>query len=73
MANCDVNVLRNEQLQILRFMESGHNVCIFGKAGVEKSTLVEAMKQKLTQRGLKCEISCDVYNGLANNTCTPAN
>ena len=71
MDDSGVIALTNEQLDILRFTESGHNVCIFGRAGVGKSTLVKAIRQKLTERGLKCEIvsssgiSCDLYNGLA--------
>lgn len=29
-----------EQLDIIRLAESGHNICIIGKAGVGKSTVV---------------------------------
>ena len=43
MDDSGVIALTNEQLDILRFTESGHNVCIFGRAGVGKSILVKAI------------------------------
>ena len=63
--------LTNEQLDILKFAESGHNMCIFGKGGVGKSTLVKEIRRQLTKNGMQCQIvcasgiSCDIYNGMA--------
>ena len=56
MDDSDVIALTIEQLDILRSTKNGPNVCIFGRARVGKSTLVKAIRQKLTKRGSKCEI-----------------
>lgn len=63
--------LTSEQLNILNFATTGHNVCIFGKAGVGKTTVVQKIRSKLTEEGKKCQIvcasgiACEEYNGLA--------
>jgi ABC-type cobalamin/Fe3+-siderophores transport system ATPase subunit len=63
--------LTNEQLEILKFAESGHNMCIFGKGGVGKSTLVKEVRWQLTKNGMQCQIVCvsgifcDIYNSMA--------
>jgi ABC-type cobalamin/Fe3+-siderophores transport system ATPase subunit len=44
--------LTNEQLHISKFAESGHNMCIFGKGGVGKSTLVKEIRWQLTKNGM---------------------
>ena len=46
-------------------------MCILGKAGVGKTTVVESIIKSLTAKGLKCQIvcssgiSCDAYHGMA--------
>lgn len=63
--------LTSEQLKVLNFAASGHNVCIFGKGGVGKSTVVHEIMSKLHEKGYKCQIvcasgiACEEYNGLA--------
>jgi hypothetical protein len=63
--------LTSEQLNILDFAKSGHNVCIFGRAGVGKSTVVQEIKASLEKQGKRCQIvcasgiACDTYHGLA--------
>ena len=64
-------VLTCEQLHILKFAQTGHNMCIFGKGGVGKSTLVEEISKQLKKNGIRCQIvcasgiSCDIYNSMA--------
>ena len=64
--------LTEEQVEILRFASSGHNLLITGQAGTGKSTVVNSIRQDCRQRGLKvavvCSsgIACKVYeNGVA--------
>ena len=63
--------LTRDQLHIFSFATSGHNVCIFGRSGVGKSTVVREIRAELGRIGKKCQIvcssgiSCSVYNGLA--------
>ena len=65
--------LTTEQSEIVEFVRIGHNVLITGQAGTEKSTVVNAIRQECTQRGLKVDvvcssgIACQVYeNGVAS-------
>ena len=59
------------QLKILKLAESGHNICVVGKAGVGKSTAVLELTKRLSAKGKKCFIvcasgmACDPYNGAA--------
>lgn len=39
--------LTDEQQAILDLAEKGHNICILGKAGVGKSTIVKEIKRTL--------------------------
>lgn len=63
--------LTEEQDVVVKFASTGHNMCIFGKAGVGKTTVVERIIKSLTAKGLKCQIvcssgiSCDAYHGMA--------
>ena len=63
--------LTDEQQAILDLAEKGHNICILGKAGVGKSTIVREIKRSLSANGIKCEILCSTgiacknYNGVA--------
>ena len=63
--------LTEGQLKVLDLVESGHNVCLVGKAGVGKSTVVLELKKRLSSKGKKCHIvcssgvSCEPYNGVA--------
>ena len=63
--------LTDEQHAILDLAEKGHNICILGKAGVGKSTIVKEIKRALSAIGRKCEIVCSTgiacknYNGVA--------
>ena len=64
--------LTAEQQRVVDAALTGHNVCIFGRAGVGKTTAVERIRKILTSRGKKCQIvcssgiSCDAYDGLAS-------
>ena len=65
--------LTTEQSEIVEFVRIGHNVLITGQAGTGKSTVVNAIRQGCSQRGLKvgvvCSsgIACQVYeNGVAS-------
>ena len=64
--------LTDEQQRAVNAALSGHNVCIFGRAGVGKTTVVETIRKVLTLVGKKCQIvcssgiSCDAYGGLAS-------
>ena len=59
--------LTKEQKEVLDFAKTGHNLCIFGKAGVGKTTAVDSIKKYLTTKGIKYQIicssriSCDAY------------
>ena len=63
--------LTEGQLNVLELVESGHNICLVGKAGVEKSTVVLELKKRLPLKWKKCHIvcssgvSCEPYNGFA--------
>ena len=63
-----ITKLTKEQGDVVKFASTGHNVCIFGKAGVGKTTVVESIIKSLTAKGLKCQIvcstgiSCDAYH-----------
>ena len=63
--------LTKEQQNVIDFVDLGHNACIFGRAGVGKTTVVEEIRRKLTAKGIKGEalsssgISCTAYNGRA--------
>ena len=60
-----------EQRHILKFAQTGHNMCIFGKGGVGKSTLVQEISKQFKKNGMRCQIvsasgiSCDIYNSMA--------
>ena len=43
--------LTKEQKEVLDFAKTGHNLCIFGKAGVGKTTAVDSIKKYLTTKG----------------------
>ena len=64
--------LTDEQQRMVDAALTRHNVCIFGRAGVGKTTVVEKIRKILTSRGKKCQIvcssgiSCDAYDGLAS-------
>ena len=61
--------LTKEQQDVIDFVDLGHNTCIFGRAGVGKTTVVEEIRKKLTAKGIKVEVlsssgtSCIAYNG----------
>ena len=63
--------LTEGQLKVLKLAESGHNICLMGKAGVGKSTVVLELTKRLSSKGKKCHIvsssgvSCEPYNGVA--------
>ena len=42
--------LTKGQLKVLELAESGHNVCVVGKAGVGKSTVVLTNKKTVIER-----------------------
>ncbi|XP_028418058.1 ATP-dependent DNA helicase PIF1-like [Dendronephthya gigantea] len=60
--------LTKEQQDVADLAELGHNVCIFGRAGVGKTTVVEEITKRLTANGIKVQvlsssgISCMAYN-----------
>ena len=62
--------MTEEQDVVVKFAHTGH-MCIFGTAGVGKTTVVERIIKSLTAKGLKCQIvcssgiSCDAYHGMA--------
>ena len=45
--------LTAEQQRAVDAALTGHNVCIFGRAGVGKTTVVERIRKILTSRGKK--------------------
>ena len=45
--------LTKEQKEVVDFAKTGHNLCIFGKAGVGKTTAVDSIKKYLTTKGIK--------------------
>jgi ABC-type branched-subunit amino acid transport system ATPase component len=59
--------LTKEQGDVVKFASTGHNMCLFGKAGVGKTTVVESIIKSMMAKGLKCQIvcstgiSCDAY------------
>ena len=63
--------LIKEQQDVVDFVDLGHNACIFGKAGVGKTTVVEEIRRKLAAKGMNVQvlsssgISCTAYNGRA--------
>lgn len=63
--------LTKEQEEVVNFAGTGHNLCVFGKAGVGKTTVVKEIVKSLTAKGWKCQIvcssgiSCEAYCGLA--------
>ena len=64
--------LIDEQQRAVDEALSGQNLCIFGRAGVGKTTVVETIRKVLTIVGKKCQIvclsgiSCDAYGGFAS-------
>ena len=46
--------LTEGQKDVLRLAESGHNICLFGKAGVGKTTVVIEMIKKISTEGKQC-------------------
>jgi ATP-dependent exoDNAse (exonuclease V) alpha subunit len=64
--------LTGEQQRAVDAALSGHNVCIFGRAGVGKTTVVETIRKVLTSAGKRCQIvcssgiACDAYDGFAS-------
>ncbi len=63
--------LTPQQCRIFDFAVSGHNVCIFGRAGTGKSVLVNEIKRELGKRGhnvrIVCSsgIACEAFEGMA--------
>lgn len=63
--------LTDEQTMVMRLAEGGHNVCVVGKAGVGKSTVVNELRKTFSSSGKKCfivcpsGIACEPYNGCA--------
>ena len=63
--------LTEEQLKVVRLAESGHNICIIGKAGVGKTTVVREIMKKISSQRRNCYVvcasgvSCESYNGVA--------
>jgi nucleoside-triphosphatase THEP1 len=43
--------LTKEQGDVVKFASTRHNMCIFGKAGVGKTTVVESIIKYLTAKG----------------------
>ena len=62
--------LTQGQKDVLRLAETGHNVCVIGKAGVGKTTVVRDNKKNST-KGKQCYVvcssgvSCEAYDGVA--------
>ena len=60
-----------EQQKTIEAALTGHNKCVLGRAGVGKTTVVQAIKKVLASKGLNCQIvcprgvSCDGYDGVA--------
>lgn len=63
--------LTDEQQKSIDAALTGHNMCIFGRAGVGKTTVVQKIKKVLASKGVNCQIicpsgvSCDAYEGVA--------
>jgi hypothetical protein len=63
--------LTEEQQKIVNLARQGHNICIFGRAGVGKSTTVIAIKEALAAKGENVQIicstgiACESYGGIA--------
>ena len=63
--------LTEAQRRIFDITISGHNVCILGRAGVGKSTVVNEIKKELDRQGYKTRIvcssgiACQAYGGTA--------
>ena len=55
--------LTEEHDAVVKFAQTGHNMCIFGKAGVGKTMVVERIIKSLTAKGLKCPVMCS--NGIS--------
>ncbi|CAB3999879.1 ATP-dependent DNA helicase PIF1 [Paramuricea clavata] len=59
------------QEDALKAAKTGHNLCIFGKSGCGKSTIIKEINKTLTQSGRVCKIvcpsgvACKVYDELA--------
>lgn len=64
--------LTGDQQKTVDAALSGHNLCIFGRAGVGKTTVVQRIKKVLSSKGINCQIvcpsgvSCDAYGGAAS-------
>ena len=63
--------LTEDQLKVVRLAENGHNICIIGKAGVGKTTVVREIMKKMSSQQRNCYVvcpsgvSCESYNGVA--------
>ena len=63
--------LTEEQQKTIDAALSGHNMCIFGCVGVDKTTVVKTIKKVLGSKGLNCQIVCpsgvfcNAYEGVA--------
>ena len=63
--------LTEDQLKVVRLVENGHNICVIGKAGVGKTTVVrEIIKNISSERRnfyIVCAsgVSCESYNSVA--------
>ena len=70
MANIPVK-LTEDQLNVVSLVENGHNICIVGKAGVGKTTVVREIIKKISsqQRNIyvvcASGVSCESYGGIA--------
>ena len=51
-------MLTAEQAKILRFAKNGHYLLITGQAGMDKSTVVNSIRNECHQQGRKVSIVC---------------
>jgi ATP-dependent DNA helicase PIF1 len=67
----EVIELTKEQQEVVNLAGCGHNICVFGRAGVGKTTVVKEIRRVLNAQGKECQIvsssgiSCNPYNGVA--------
>ncbi|CAB4024950.1 ATP-dependent DNA helicase PIF1, partial [Paramuricea clavata] len=62
---------QEHEQRIVNLEKQGHNICIFGRAGVGKSATVLAIKEALAAKGENVQIicstgiACESYGGIA--------